>query len=133
MFKPLVAAATLACVFMPAPLAAQAVAVQSGVYQERSENGTRTIAPITRLSAGDKVVTILTWHAPRGGSYTVVSAVPRHLAVESTSHDGLEVSTDGGRSWRRLADADAVPPGTTHLRWQMRGGEGRLSYRSIVR
>ena len=28
-------------------------------------------------------------------------------------------STDGGRSWRRLADPDVIPAGTTHLRWQM--------------
>jgi hypothetical protein len=79
------------------------------------------------------VVTILRWDAPRGARYTAVSPVPAGLTIESASRTGLEVSTDGGRSWRPLADPDAVPPGTTHLRWRIAGGEGRLSYRAVVR
>jgi hypothetical protein len=71
---------------------------------------------------GDRVVTIVTWNAPSSGTYTAVSAVPGRLALESTSRAGLEVSTDGGSSCRRLADADAVPAGTTHIRWQLTGG-----------
>jgi hypothetical protein len=114
------------------PAQAQDVAIDSAVYLEREADGATRIEPATRFTRGDRVVTILTWDAPRGDSYTVVSAVPARLVLQSASHPGLEVSTDGGRSWRRLADPDTVPRGTTHLRWQV-GGEGRLSYRAVVR
>ena len=114
------------------PVAAQDVAIDSAVYRERADAGGRHIEPATRLVQGDRVVTILSWDAPRGSSYTVTSAVPRGLALQSASQPGLEVSTDSGRTWRRLSDPDNVPPTTTHLRWQV-GGEGRLSYRAVVR
>lgn len=114
------------------PANAQGVAIDSAVYLERVSDGATRIEPASRLARGDRVVTILTWNAPRGGSYTVVSPVPAGLTLQSASQPGLEVSTDGGRTWRRLADPDNAPPGTTHLRWQV-GGEGRLSYRAVVR
>ena len=114
------------------PANAQDVAIASAVYRESTEQGVTRIEPATRLMRGDRVVAILRWDAPAAGTYTVVSPVPARLALQSASHPGLEVSTDGGRSWRRLADPDAVPRGTTHLRWQV-GGEGRLSYRAVVR
>ena len=122
----------LAALLAAIPATAQQVAIDSAVYRERVDNGERRIEPATRLSRGDRVVTILTWDAPRGSRYTVVSAVPAGLALQSASHPGLEVTTDGGRTWRRLADPDAVPSGTTHLRWRV-GGDGRLSYRAVVR
>ncbi len=118
----------------PASLAAQTVAVDSAVYRETAgANGALQVVPADRLLRGDRVVTVLRWDAPRGGSYTAVSPVPAGLSIESASRSGLEVSTDGGRSWRRLTDPDMVPPGTTHLRWRIDGGEGRLSYRAVVR
>jgi hypothetical protein len=107
--------------------------IDSAVYVERTDAaGIRRIEPATRLLRGDRVVTILRWDAPRGG-FTAVSAVPRHLALESLSHRGLEVSTDGGRTWRRLAADDSVSPVTTHLRWQLAAGAGRISYSAVVR
>ena len=110
------------------------MAIDSAVYLERAgEDGGRQVEPATRLAPGDRVVTILRWEAPRSGRYTVTSAVPAHLVVESASQSGVEVSTDGGRSWRPLADPDRVPAGTTHLRWRLGNGEGRLSYRAVVR
>ncbi|HYD25570.1 MAG TPA: hypothetical protein VEB68_12320 [Croceibacterium sp.] len=115
------------------PAAAQEVAIDSSVYRERADgSGGRQIEPATRLLRGDRVVTIMRWQPPRAGRFTVVSAVPPQLAIESASQAGIEVSTDGGLSWRRLADPDAVPRGTTHLRWQL-GDEGRMSYRAVVR
>ncbi len=117
-----------------APLAAEDVAIDSAVYRETAgADGARRVAPASRLMRGDRVVTILRWEAHRGGSYTAVSPVPAGLTVESASRAGVEISTDGGRSWRRLDDPDAVPAGTTHLRWRIDGGEGRLSYRAVVR
>ena len=122
----------LAAVLAAIPANAQDVAIASAVYRERASDGAMRIEPATRLIRGDRVVTILTWQAPRGVSYTVVSPVPAGLAVESASQPGLEVSTHGGRSWRRLADPDSVPRDTTHLRWRV-GGDGRLSYSAVVR
>ena len=122
----------VAAVLAAIPANAQGVTVDSAVYLERSGDGTTQIEPAIRLMRGDRVVTILTWQAPRGGSYTVTSPVPAGLALQSASRPGLEVSTDGGRTWRRLADPDTIPSGTTHLRWRI-GGDGRLSYRAVVR
>jgi hypothetical protein len=122
----------LAALAAAIPASAQDVAVESAVYRERIEDGEARIEPATRLTRGDRVVTILTWEAPQGGSFTVTSPVPAGLALQSASHPGLEVSIDRGRTWRRLADPDTVPHGATHLRWRV-GGDGRLSYRAVVR
>ena len=123
-----------AALLAAAPLAAEDVAIDSAVYRETAgAGGMREVAPAGRLLRGDRVVTILRWEAPRGASYTAVSPVPAGLAIESASRAGLEVSTDGGRSWRQLDNPDEVPQGTTHLRWRIEGGEGRLSYRAVVR
>ena len=122
----------LAALLAAFPASAQQVAIDSAVYRERVEQGQARIEPATQLSRGDRVVTILTWGTPGSGSYTVTSPVPAGLVLQSASHPGLEVSTDGGRTWRRPADPDAIPRGTTHLRWRV-GGDGRMSYRAVVR
>jgi hypothetical protein len=114
------------------PANAQQLAIDSAVYIERGGGGATQIEPATRFVRGDRVITIMRWDAPRSGSYTVTSPIPPSLALQSASHPALEVSTDGGRSWHRLADPDSVPHGATHLRWRV-GGEGRLSYRAVVR
>jgi len=117
-----------------APAAAGDIAVESAVYRETATaDGARQVVPANRLQRGDRVVTILRWDAPDGASFTAVSQVPSRLAIESTSRSGLEASVDGGRSWRRIDDPQAIPEGTTHLRWRIDGGEGRLSYRAVVR
>ncbi len=122
----------LATLFAAFPANAEDVAIDSAVYRERVTEGRSQIEPVTRLTRGDRVVTILTWSAPHGGNYTVTSPVPAGLVLKSASHPGLEVSTDGGRSWHRIADPDAIPSGATHLRWRV-GGDGRLTYRAVVR
>ena len=122
----------LAAAAIALPANAQDVAIGSAVYRERIEQGQARIEPATRLSRGDRVIAILTWDAPGSGSYTVTSPVPAGLDLQSASHPSLDISTDGGRTWRRVADPDAIPPGTTHLRWQV-GGDGRMSYRAVVR
>ena len=122
----------LAALLAAVPASAQDVAIDSAVYRERVADGEARIEPATHLSSGDRVVTILTWDAPGAGNYTVTSPVPAGLALQSASHPGLEVSTDGGRTWQRLADPDRIPRGATHLRWRV-GGDGRLSYRAVVR
>ena len=122
----------LAALAAALPAHAQDVAIDSTVYLERDSGGESQVVPATRLIRGDRVVTILTWEAPAASRHTLTSAVPARLALHSASQPDLEVSTDGGRTWRKLADPDAVPNGTTHLRWRV-GGDGRLSYRAVVR
>jgi hypothetical protein len=112
---------------------AQPVTVESAVYAETvTDDGARVIVPADRLARGDRIVTILRWEAPHDGAYTAISRVPVGLAPESASNPGLEVSTDGGRSWQRIGRSGRIPREATHLRWQIRGGEGRLSYRAVV-
>jgi hypothetical protein len=124
----------VAALLAGAPLVAEDVAIDSSVYRETGDaGGGRRVAPADHLLRGDRVVTVVRWSAPRGSSYTAVSPVPAGLAIQSASRTGVEVSTDGGRTWRRLADPDNVPQGTTHLRWRIDGGAGRLSYRAVVR
>jgi hypothetical protein len=122
----------LVAILLAIPANAQDVAIDSAVYRESVDGGRRQIEPATRLTRGDRVVTILSWDAPSGGTYTVTSPVPAGLALQSASHPGLEVSTDGGRTWLPLTDCETAPRGTTHLRWRV-GGDGRLSYRAVVR
>ena len=115
-----------------AAVPATAQTVDSAVYLELGGQGETRIQPATRLMRGDRVVTILTWDVPSGGSYTMTSRVPSGLDLESATHPGVEVSTDGGITWRRPAHLDSIPRGTTHLRWPA-SGDGRLSYRAVVR
>ncbi len=127
---------TIACAALLASSAASAqpVAVESAVYVETVDgDGARVIAPAERVVRGDRVVTILRWEARGDGRFTAVSRIPASLAIESASTRRLEVSTDGGRNWRRLDEPDRFPPGATHLRWRIGRGEGRLSYRAVVR
>ena len=121
-----------ACAAIPLNAQARSVAIDSEVYRERFDDGAARVERATQLVPGDRVVTILRWNAPRQGRFTVVSPVPAGLVLESASHPALDISTDGGRSWRRLGDPDAIPGETTHLRWSV-GGDGRLSYRAVVR
>jgi hypothetical protein len=118
--------------FLAAPLQAQTapVAIDSAVFVERSEGTVRTIEEVGSFRKGERVVTVLRWQAPRG-SYTVTSPVPPRLQFEGASAEDVEVSTDGGRTWRRAALAR--PEMVTHLRWRVGSGPGRLTYSAIVR
>ncbi|MXO58698.1 hypothetical protein GRI89_03970 [Altererythrobacter salegens] len=104
--------------------------MESAVFVERSDGAGRTVEASQRFSRGERVVTVLRWQAPRG-SYTVTSAVPARLQFERASFDSLQVSTDGGRTWRNIADVQ--PEAVTHLRWRVGNGSGRMSYSAIVR
>lgn len=122
----------IALVLSAAPLQAQTppVAIESAVFVERSDGASRKVEPAHGLRKGERVVTVLRWQAHRG-NYTVTSAVPAPLQFEATSADRIEVSTDGGRSWRPVASVR--PEAVTHLRWRAGNGAGRLTYSAIVR
>jgi hypothetical protein len=122
----------VALLLIAAPLQAQSgpVDIDSAVFVERSDGAARTVEEARSFRKGERVVTVLRWDAPRG-SYTVTSAVPQRLQFEDATADELEVSSDGGRSWRPAALAR--PETVTHLRWRVGNGPGRLTYSAIVR
>ncbi len=126
---------TLVCAAL---CAAHPIAAQTGVVVESSifvEDGHRLsqLEPSAELARGDRVVTVLRWHAPTRGSYTVTNPIPRRLALQSASRGNFEISTDGGASWQLVADPERLPHGVTHMRWRAGAGEGRLTYRAVVR
>ena len=112
------------------PLHAQDAPVQSRVYLESGSAGMRTVAEVSQLRRGDRVVTILDWRDAQGNS-TMVSRVPAHLSFLDSSLDSLEVSTDGGHNWKALENSNGGQ--VTHLRWRAAPGRGRLAYSAIVR
>lgn len=118
--------------FLAAPLQAQTtpVAIESAVFVERTEGAARTVRETDAFRRGERVVTVLHWQAPRG-TYTVTSPVPPRLQFEDSSSDKVDVSVDGGRSYRALAQVR--PEAVTHLRWRVGNGTGRLTYSAIVR
>lgn len=149
---------SLACLVTGGLAAQSAIEISRAVYVERqspaSGGGTmRAIEPAFTLRKGDRVVLLVEWDTQSPGfaqsarSYTVASAVPRHLAFQGSSHDGYQVSPDGGRNWgalgrMRIADRDgsrlASPEDVTHLRWtipasRLAAGRGRIAYSAIVR
>ncbi len=135
-------------------LAQDRVKLESMVFVERSVpamNGRmeRRIEPADSLSRGDRVVLMVEWRATdreRQG-FAVTSPIPSSLSLQRVSHEGIDVSADGGRHWGKLGelqirDAEgtrlASPQDVTHLRWSVSPGEaslgtGRMTYRAIVR
>ena len=113
------------------PLHASDVSVNSVIYQEHRSASERVIAATGELRRGDRVVTLLDWQSQERSAVTMTAAVPRELSFLDASADSLEISTDGGRSWR---SPDSNAPGrVTHLRWKAAPGRGRIAYSAIVR
>ncbi len=121
--------------------------IKSAIFIEKSKldgrPGIRRIEPASTLGAGDRIVTILDWRAPSGQQASTVSLVmPRHLTYQRSSTGDEEVSVDGGRNWGKIGmlrvhDGDgtrlASPEDVTHVRWRVRGGNGRITYSAVVR
>ncbi|NTZ41538.1 hypothetical protein G7A66_00215 [Altererythrobacter sp. SALINAS58] len=128
------------------PVAAGQVEISRGIYVENlAADGSLALEPASMLRQGDSVVLIISWrvrNAERG--FTVASAVPGALAFQRSSTEATEISTDGGRNWRRLDHAGRPPreefrapsPDTiTHLRWRIapNRASGQITYRALVR
>jgi hypothetical protein len=105
---------------------------------------TRSLLQADRLSRGDRIVTILSWHKQRGaGGFTVVNPLPPMVAYQRSAREDEEVSADGGRTWGRIGELtvgprQATPEDVTHVRWhvgpsQAARGQGRIAYSAIVR
>lgn len=125
-----------------AAFAAPAVATDSAVFVERLEPGNmRSLAPASRLSRGDRVVTVVTWRRMGGdGGFTITNPMPRAISYQASTRDDEEVSIDGGRTWGRLGELRiggryATPEDVTHIRWRVPAGNarGRIAYSGIVR
>ncbi|AKH41413.1 hypothetical protein FHS61_001901 [Altererythrobacter atlanticus] len=124
----------LAALLSPAVAHAEPrVMIDSSVFVERKADIVRQLKPAERLASGDRIVKVLRWKAPANGEYTATTTpVPKGVSLRGASREGMEFSTDGGRSWQRLADGRFLPQGITHLRWPLGKGPGSLTYRAIV-
>lgn len=121
------------------------VAMDSAVFVERIQPGDlRSLEPASRLTRGERVVTVLNWHYLGGdGGFTITNSLPRAIAYQASAHDDEEVSVDGGKSWGRLGELRigsrlATPEDVTHVRWRVsatraRQGAGLIAYSGIVR
>ena len=139
-----ISAAGLGCIAVPA-LAAPAISLDSAVYVERVEPGNlRRLEPASRLSRGDRVVTIVSWQRMGGdGGFTVINPLPRAVAYQASARADEQVSADGGHSWGtlgalRIGIRLATPEDDTHIRWRIPAGHalagsGHIAYSGIVR
>jgi len=123
-----------------------AVTTQSAVYVERVEPGSaRRLEPVSHLSRGDRVVTVLTWQWQSGEErgFIITNPLPASLAYQRSTSDAQEVSVDGGRTWGhignlRIGSRFATPEDVTHVRWRITAsramqGRGQIAYAGIVR
>ncbi|MEP7222643.1 MAG: hypothetical protein ABI673_08250 [Novosphingobium sp.] len=118
-----------------------AVSLESAVYVEKGGSTARTLQPASRLSPGDRVVTILTWHkSGPGNRFTLTNPLPRSVYYQGSAREDEEVSIDGGHTWGqlgslRVADRLATPEDVTHVRWRISAvaPSGQIAYSAIVR
>lgn len=138
------AASCLAGFLNASPAVAQdqsPVALGTAVYVEKTDDSARILQPASKLSRGDRVVTVVSWRrAGPAGRFTVINPLPRGLYYQGSANDDEEVSVDGGRSWGRLGylrvgDRLATPEDVTHVRWRVASpaSTGRIAYSAIVR
>ena len=139
-----------------AAAAQNAVPLNNQVFVERvsvDAQGRRTVTldPPQVVTPGDHLVFVLTYR--NGGQqpatgFAVTNPIPPAVAFERSDDAAAVVSVDGGRSWGALASLTVAQPDgrrrpavaadVTHVRWSFSqpipvGGEGRLSFRGIVK
>jgi len=127
-------------------LSTQAVAqsdvrLGTSVFVERSSENSRILEPASRLSPGDRVVTVLSWHrdAP-SGRFVLTNPLPRSVYYQGSASEDEQVSADGGRTWGKLGSLRignrlVTPEDVTHVRWQIatNSPSGTIAYSAIVR
>lgn len=126
--------------------AADKVEISRGIYvEDLAADGTLALEPASMLRKGDSVVLVISWRARNAAKgFTLASAIPGALSFQKSSTEATEISTDGGRSWRRLDHGARraregynapSPDAITHLRWRVAPDKerGQVTYRAIVR
>jgi uncharacterized repeat protein (TIGR01451 family) len=136
--------------------AADAVALDSSVFVERlvtaAGGKSRTVLEEPKIvTPGDRLVFVLQYRntgSQPAKDFIVTNPMPGPVAYQGTNDAFAQVSVDGGRSFGALAalkvkDMDgqmraARAEDVTHVRWALRdpiaaGGQGKLSFRGIVR
>lgn len=134
-----------AVAYAPHAQGAPAIATDSAVYVERiAPDASRHLEPASKLTPGDRVVTVLRWYRMGGeGSFVITNPLPASLTYQKSDGDAQEVSVDGGRTWGhlgalRIGHRDATPEDVTHIRWRINassfgGYRGQFAYAGIVR
>ena len=148
--------ALLAATTATAAAAQNTVTLNNEVFVEQvsvDAQGRRTVtlAAPQVVTPGDHLVFVLTYR--NGGQqpatgFSVTNPIPPAVAFERSDDASATVSVDGGTSWGALASLTvrqpdgsrrpAVAADVTHVRWAFSqpipvGGEGRLSFRGIVK
>jgi uncharacterized repeat protein (TIGR01451 family) len=147
----------LAALFTPGlAMAADSVALSSTVFVEKmvedSDGRTRiTLQQPKVVTPGDRLVFILNYQnqGPKPATnFVVTNPLPSAVVYQGTADATAELSIDGGKSWGPLSALkvpdgpdrwrSARPEDVTHVRWTMKqaipaGGQGKLSFRGIVR
>ena len=127
--------------FSTQAVAQSEVRLGTAVFVERNSENARTLEPATRLTPGDRVVTVLSWRRDGPtGRFILTNPLPRSVYYQGSANDDEEVSADGGHTWGRLgslriAGRLATPEDVTHVRWQIAasGPRGTIAYSAIVR
>ena len=110
-----------------------------------------TLDPPQVVTPGDHLLFVLTYRnggAEPATGFAVTNPIPSAVAFERSDDASAVVSVDGGQSWGPLASLTVAQPDgsrrpavaadVTHVRWAFSqpipaGGQGRLSFRGIVK
>ena len=136
---------------LPAPAAANKVALSSAVFVEKDvvdSRGRRSIVlePPEEVSRGDRLVFLLHYRtAGPSAPFMVTNPLPDTVSYQGSPDARAIVSVDGGRHWGVLGALQvrerdgsrrgARPEDVTHVRWTLRraGSSGKLMFRGVAR
>ncbi len=136
--------------------ASQSVSLSSEVFLEKAiSDGNGKVKIVLYepkiVTPGDKLIFFLNYHnagAAPASNFVVTNPLPEAVAFQGSNDSAAELSVDNGRNWgfltslkvREVSGAwrSARMEDVTHVRWTMRspipaGGQGKLSFRGIVR
>lgn len=149
--------ALIATLLLPAAaIASQSVSLSSEVFLEKAitdGNGKVRIVLYEPkiVTPGDKLIFFLNYHnggAAPAANFVVTNPLPGAVAFQGSNDAAALLSVDNGRNWGELAllkvrEASGIwrlarMEDVTHVRWTMKtpipaGGQGKLSFRGIVR
>ena len=149
--------ALMAAFLLPqAAIASQSVSLSSEVFLEKSiSDGDGQVKIVLYepkvVTPGDKLIFFLNYHnfgAAPAANFVVTNPLPGAVAFQGSNDAAAQLSVDNGKHWGILSALKIYAAGgtwrpaqmedVTHVRWTMRapipaGGQGKLSFRGIVR